>query len=72
MHGMGSIKLRRTRDKEGVHTDVLNMRNKFEDVPSMYDAWSNPVTHDEEFLVPRYLVGINAARFGSNDPVSSM
>jgi hypothetical protein len=38
----------------------------------MKAAWSNPVTHDDVFLVPRYLVGVKAARFGSNDPVSSV
>lgn len=53
-------------------TVVLNSLNISEDVAEMNVAWSNPETQIESFWVPRYFIGVNAERLGSNDPISSV
>ena len=54
-----------------VLTDVLYSLGSDEDVAATNAAWSNPDTHTVEFCDPRNSIGMNAARFGSCDPISS-
>ena len=44
-----------------------------EDVPATKESWSKPMVHTSlPAFVPRYSVGVNAARLGSNEPISSV
>jgi hypothetical protein len=44
---------------------VFNPVKNADEVASMKDAWSNPVTHTELFCVPKYFVGVKAESRGS-------
>ena len=44
-----------------------------EDVPATKESWSKPMVQTSlPAFVPRYSVGVNAARLGSNEPISSV
>lgn len=52
---------------------MLRALNILEDDPAIKDSWSKPtVQMSLPAFVPRYSVGVNAARLGSNEPISSV
>lgn len=53
-------------------TEVLKPLNRSEEMPSMKESWSKPVTHTLLFGEPKNLVGVKAPSEGSNDPVSTV
>lgn len=53
-------------------TVILNSLNNSEEVPQIKDAWSKLVTQADVFVVPKNFVGVNEARVGSYEPISTL